>query len=92
MVQPGPLWLSPADRSFRHPSYRIIDYGRARTWDDALAGAEADLKRSGKKTRAEMDDKEKDEFLASQGRIVSSRYMMAEMMIRSELGIVDFDY
>ena len=28
LVQPGPLNVPPADRSFSEPSYRIIDFGR----------------------------------------------------------------
>ena len=28
LVQPGPLNLPPADRSFNEPSYRTIDFGR----------------------------------------------------------------
>ena len=28
LVQPGPLTVPPANRSFNEPSYRIIDFGR----------------------------------------------------------------
>ncbi|KAI0819887.1 hypothetical protein BC628DRAFT_1525296 [Trametes gibbosa] len=30
MIQPGPLWVPPARRTFDCPSFRIIDFGRAR--------------------------------------------------------------
>ena len=32
LVQPGPLMNPPAERSFNNPSYRIIDFGRAKNW------------------------------------------------------------
>ncbi|OBZ65262.1 hypothetical protein A0H81_14776 [Grifola frondosa] len=32
LVQPGPLLLPPNMRSFKSPSFRIIDFGRSRFW------------------------------------------------------------
>ncbi len=40
MIQPGPLRFPPARRSFSRPSFRIIDFGRARSLDQLLAGKE----------------------------------------------------
>lgn len=37
LVQPGPLTVPPAERDARSPSFRIIDFGRARSWRDILA-------------------------------------------------------
>lgn len=40
MIQPGPLSFPRAHRSFKRPSFRIIDFGRARCLDLLLAGKE----------------------------------------------------
>ena len=32
VVQPGPLWKHPSQRSKDTPSFRIIDFGRATSW------------------------------------------------------------
>ncbi|KDQ10309.1 hypothetical protein BOTBODRAFT_115974 [Botryobasidium botryosum FD-172 SS1] len=34
LVQPGPLCLPPSQRTMKHPSYRIIDFGRGRAERD----------------------------------------------------------
>ena len=33
MCQPGPLTLPPERRSYDTPSFRIIDFGRGKSWD-----------------------------------------------------------
>ncbi|KAI0767599.1 hypothetical protein C8Q74DRAFT_1203803 [Fomes fomentarius] len=33
MIQPGPLTLPPDERTYKQPSFRIIDYGRGECWD-----------------------------------------------------------
>ncbi len=33
MIQPGPLTLPPEERTYKQPSFRIIDYGRGECWD-----------------------------------------------------------
>jgi hypothetical protein len=50
LVQPGPLTQLPAERSFDNPSYRIIDFGRGKTFcwmheEDWDAIASCELKR-----------------------------------------------
>jgi hypothetical protein len=32
VVQPGPLWKHPSQRSDKTPSFRFIDFGRAVSW------------------------------------------------------------
>ncbi|RPD60675.1 hypothetical protein L227DRAFT_547709 [Lentinus tigrinus ALCF2SS1-6] len=38
MIQPGPLTLSPERRSFAHPSFRLIDFGRGECFDRTPKG------------------------------------------------------
>ncbi|KAI0767598.1 hypothetical protein C8Q74DRAFT_966700 [Fomes fomentarius] len=33
LIQPGPLTLPPDERTYKQPSFRIIDYGRGKLWD-----------------------------------------------------------
>ena len=46
VVQPGPLWKHPSQRSKDTPSFRIIDFGRATSWSDvrSVASSEYDGK------------------------------------------------
>ena len=37
LIQPGPLYLPPSMRSYKTPSFRIIDFGRARVLTYLLA-------------------------------------------------------
>ncbi|KAJ7487805.1 hypothetical protein FB451DRAFT_1528490, partial [Mycena latifolia] len=39
LLQPGPLTLPPDKRSLKDPSFRLIDFGRARCLDDLLSSA-----------------------------------------------------
>ncbi|KAF7349317.1 hypothetical protein MSAN_01721200 [Mycena sanguinolenta] len=36
LVQPGPLTHPPDQRSLKTPSFRVIDFGRCKSWDDLL--------------------------------------------------------
>ena len=89
MCQPGPLTLPPEKRSYDHPSFRIIDFGRGECWDwelKALAGAEASTsdKRTSDKPKTEQRDKRRLEFR----RMVSDEVARA----RKELLVVDFGF
>ena len=45
MIQPGPLTLPPEKRSFDHPSFRIIDFGRGHFWDWELDQPDVEKRR-----------------------------------------------
>ncbi|TBU30409.1 hypothetical protein BD311DRAFT_659140 [Dichomitus squalens] len=83
MCQPGPLTLPPDKRSYDHPSFRIIDFGRGKCWDwelEALTGA----KHMSDKSKAEARDRRRLEFR----RRISDEVARA----RKELLVMDFGF
>ncbi|KAH9848129.1 hypothetical protein C2E23DRAFT_469180 [Lenzites betulinus] len=51
MIQPGPLSAPPAKRTYEHPSFRIIDFGRGHSLKQVLAV----VRKRGKTTRAKVE-------------------------------------
>ena len=84
MCQPGPLTLPPEERSYDHPSFRIIDFGRGKCWDwelgEALRGGES----VGDKAKAGERDKRRFDFTRRIGDEVA--------LARNELLVQDFGF
>ena len=59
MSQPGPLTAPPEECSAATPSFRIIDYGRGKSWDWEL-GAQAARKESAKLSQTDMRNRRQD--------------------------------
>ena len=56
VVQPGPLWISHANRSLDKPSYRIIDFGGGTSYRVnifSVEGLEKEAKREQRHARRE---------------------------------------
>ncbi|PIL28838.1 hypothetical protein GSI_08883 [Ganoderma sinense ZZ0214-1] len=64
MCQPGPLTLPPAQRSYDTPSFRIIDFGRGKSWDWELDQdpKEGGISEKEQEKRSEKRDKLRREF------------------------------
>ncbi|KAI8989006.1 hypothetical protein BD414DRAFT_415253 [Trametes punicea] len=84
MIQPGPLTLPPAERSYDRPSFRIIDFGRAASWE-MYSTDPARLQRRIRTWQADRDrDRLREGFLAHVGEEV--------WRARGELLIDDFTF
>ncbi|KAM5546094.1 hypothetical protein V8D89_000220 [Ganoderma adspersum] len=62
MCQPGPLTLPPEQRSYDTPSFRIIDFGRGKSWDWELDPGSKENDDEGKENGNEDRDKLRREF------------------------------
>ncbi|OSD00997.1 hypothetical protein PYCCODRAFT_1459906 [Trametes coccinea BRFM310] len=57
LIQPGPLSAPPTQRTFDRPSFRIIDFGRARVLRDMLERACAEEAREAEERKRERESK-----------------------------------
>ena len=60
MCQPGPLTLPPERRSYDTPSFRIIDFGRGKSWDWELD--QGSTKDGGKEKEKEKESEDRDKL------------------------------
>ncbi|TFY56896.1 hypothetical protein EVG20_g8752 [Dentipellis fragilis] len=65
LMQPGPLTLPPNRRTLDHPSFRVIDFGRAEMWDELHNGVldshirQLERERVAKKAKEAKESEEK---------------------------------